>query len=324
MGSRLQKLRRWFVAHPALALLLAAGVLPAQQRSYSIERFEARVDAAAAEAETLDDLVAGVDYVLDIGRPVGSRVTSLTRNGRPVSDSDSFTLALHDYRQQGGGGFTMLAGAPVVYAEWPAPAGMPTLVLYSHYDVISPEPVDQWTYPPSSATRIGGQGIGRGSTDANAKLLALILDRFRSLARAKEPEREKAASDAQENQKCNEKSHERRYFRGRRDAGEDPILGVTHQLLLHQCDNVLELRQVARVRLDQSLVRRNHFLGFFFNSRQFSFTGRTVHSLRRGLRISYQLVCVTFISCKQKNIFHGLPVAAVRIGARFLMCNRYS
>jgi 2',3'-cyclic-nucleotide 2'-phosphodiesterase/3'-nucleotidase len=61
------------------------------------------------------DIVAGVDYVLDISKPIGARVTTLLRNGRPVSDTDSFTMALHDYRQQGGGGFAMLQGAPVVY-----------------------------------------------------------------------------------------------------------------------------------------------------------------------------------------------------------------
>lgn len=61
------------------------------------------------------DIVAGVDYVLDLSKPIGSRVTSLTRDGRPVADGDSFTMALHDYRQQGGGGFAMLRGAPVVY-----------------------------------------------------------------------------------------------------------------------------------------------------------------------------------------------------------------
>ena len=61
------------------------------------------------------DIVAGVDYVLDISKPIGSRVTTLARNGRPVQDTDSFTMALHDYRQQGGGGFAMIQGAPVVY-----------------------------------------------------------------------------------------------------------------------------------------------------------------------------------------------------------------
>jgi acetylornithine deacetylase/succinyl-diaminopimelate desuccinylase-like protein len=66
------------------------------------------------------------------------------------------------------------AGAPVVYAEWPAPPGGKTLVLYSHYDVISPEPVEEWTYPPFGATRVDGKIIGRGATDAKANLLALV------------------------------------------------------------------------------------------------------------------------------------------------------
>jgi len=65
--------------------------------------------------------------------------------------------------------------APVVFAELPAPAGRPTLLLYSHYDVISPEPVAEWTHPPFAATRVAGRIIGRGSTDAKANLLALIL-----------------------------------------------------------------------------------------------------------------------------------------------------
>jgi 2',3'-cyclic-nucleotide 2'-phosphodiesterase (5'-nucleotidase family) len=61
------------------------------------------------------DLLAGADYTLDVSRPVGQRVTRLTVRGRPVADADSFTLALNNYRQTGGGGFTMLASAPVVY-----------------------------------------------------------------------------------------------------------------------------------------------------------------------------------------------------------------
>ncbi|MBC7895425.1 MAG: 5'-nucleotidase C-terminal domain-containing protein [Cytophagaceae bacterium] len=61
------------------------------------------------------DIVAGADYVLDLSKPLGQRVTSLTVRGRPVTDGDSFTMALSNYRQSGGGGFAMLQGAPVVY-----------------------------------------------------------------------------------------------------------------------------------------------------------------------------------------------------------------
>ncbi|MEK6768491.1 MAG: 5'-nucleotidase C-terminal domain-containing protein [Gemmatimonadota bacterium] len=61
------------------------------------------------------DIVSGAEYELDISRPVGQRVRILRVNGRDVADTDSFTLALNNYRQQGGGGFPMIARAPVVY-----------------------------------------------------------------------------------------------------------------------------------------------------------------------------------------------------------------
>ena len=64
--------------------------------------------------------------------------------------------------------------APVIFAECPGEAGAPVLVCYSHYDVITPEPVDQWRVPPFSATREDGRIYGRGATDAKANVLALI------------------------------------------------------------------------------------------------------------------------------------------------------
>lgn len=61
------------------------------------------------------DVISGVDYALDLTRPIGERVVRLERAGRAVAPTDSFTLALNNYRQGGGGGFTMVARAPVVY-----------------------------------------------------------------------------------------------------------------------------------------------------------------------------------------------------------------
>ena len=63
------------------------------------------------------DMVAGVDYVIDVSRPIGQRIVSLTYQGQPVRGDQTFTLALNNYRQTGGGGFAMLAGAPVIYDE---------------------------------------------------------------------------------------------------------------------------------------------------------------------------------------------------------------
>jgi acetylornithine deacetylase/succinyl-diaminopimelate desuccinylase-like protein len=64
--------------------------------------------------------------------------------------------------------------APVIHARIPAPPGGKTLLLYSHYDVITPEPESEWTYPPFDATRVDGKIVGRGSSDAKANLLSLL------------------------------------------------------------------------------------------------------------------------------------------------------
>ncbi|HEV2927512.1 MAG TPA: 5'-nucleotidase C-terminal domain-containing protein, partial [Propionibacteriaceae bacterium] len=61
------------------------------------------------------DVIAGARYEIDLRRPVGDRIRNLAVRGRRVRPADSFTLALSSYRQTGGGGYTMLRDAPVVY-----------------------------------------------------------------------------------------------------------------------------------------------------------------------------------------------------------------
>ncbi|MDT0330245.1 bifunctional metallophosphatase/5'-nucleotidase [Nocardiopsis lambiniae] len=61
------------------------------------------------------DQLAGVDYELDVSRPAGQRVTSLTLNGTPVTDDQRFVVAVNNYRQSGGGAFPHITDAPVVY-----------------------------------------------------------------------------------------------------------------------------------------------------------------------------------------------------------------
>jgi 2',3'-cyclic-nucleotide 2'-phosphodiesterase/3'-nucleotidase len=61
------------------------------------------------------DMVAGVDYTIDVSRPIGERIVTLTFDGRPVTPTDTFTMALSNYRQSGSGGFSMFRDAPVVY-----------------------------------------------------------------------------------------------------------------------------------------------------------------------------------------------------------------
>jgi 2',3'-cyclic-nucleotide 2'-phosphodiesterase/3'-nucleotidase len=63
------------------------------------------------------DMVAGVTYDIDVRQPVDSRILNLTYQGKPVTDGQTFTMAMNSYRQRGGGGFEMLKNCPVVYNQ---------------------------------------------------------------------------------------------------------------------------------------------------------------------------------------------------------------
>ena len=60
------------------------------------------------------DVVAGVEYTVDVSRAVGDRIADLRFRGEPVRDDQTFTLAINNYRQSGGGGYSMIQDAPVI------------------------------------------------------------------------------------------------------------------------------------------------------------------------------------------------------------------
>ncbi len=61
------------------------------------------------------DIAEGVTYELNISKPNGQRIEKLQYQGKPVLPDQKFRLATNNYRVNGGGGYTMYKGAPVVY-----------------------------------------------------------------------------------------------------------------------------------------------------------------------------------------------------------------
>ncbi len=61
-------------------------------------------------------------------------------------------------------------GHPLLYAEGPQMAGRPTVLIYGHYDVQPPEPLEPWKTPPFEPTVIGGNIIARGATDDKGQM----------------------------------------------------------------------------------------------------------------------------------------------------------
>jgi acetylornithine deacetylase/succinyl-diaminopimelate desuccinylase-like protein len=63
---------------------------------------------------------------------------------------------------------------PVVYAEWLGAPGQPTVLVYGHYDVQPPDPLDKWTSPPFTPSVRDGRLYARGVSDDKGPMLIPI------------------------------------------------------------------------------------------------------------------------------------------------------
>ena len=67
------------------------------------------------------------------------------------------------------------AGHPMVVGRWLQAQGAPTVLLYGHYDVQPPDPLDLWISPPFEPTIRDGRIFARGVADNKGQHLAQIL-----------------------------------------------------------------------------------------------------------------------------------------------------
>ncbi|OGU04407.1 MAG: hypothetical protein A2W29_02305, partial [Gemmatimonadetes bacterium RBG_16_66_8] len=63
---------------------------------------------------------------------------------------------------------------PVVWAEGPPVPGAPTVLVYGHYDVQPPDPMDEWTSPPFEPTVRGDSLFARGATDDKGQVFSIV------------------------------------------------------------------------------------------------------------------------------------------------------
>jgi acetylornithine deacetylase/succinyl-diaminopimelate desuccinylase-like protein len=65
-------------------------------------------------------------------------------------------------------------GHPLVYGEWTGAPGKPTLLVYGHYDVQPPDPLEEWRSPPFEPVVRGEDIFARGASDDKGQTYILI------------------------------------------------------------------------------------------------------------------------------------------------------
>jgi acetylornithine deacetylase/succinyl-diaminopimelate desuccinylase-like protein len=63
---------------------------------------------------------------------------------------------------------------PIVCAGWKKAQGLPTILIYGHYDVQPAEPFNQWRSPPFKPVIVGNKIYGRGAADDKGQLFTHI------------------------------------------------------------------------------------------------------------------------------------------------------
>jgi 2',3'-cyclic-nucleotide 2'-phosphodiesterase/3'-nucleotidase len=93
------------------------------------------------------DIAEGVTYVLNIAKPIGQRIEDLQFQGKPLAPRQKLRLATNNYRVNGGGGYTMYKGAPVVYRS---SEEIRELIIdwVERHKTIPTEPTNNWRLVP--------------------------------------------------------------------------------------------------------------------------------------------------------------------------------
>src|ERR1043165_3320244 len=97
-------------------------------------------------------------------------VSTLTEHKADVQKAAEFVAA--DLRRIGMENVQVIPtkGHPLVYADWLHASGKATVLMYAHYDVQPPDPLNEWITPPFEPTERNNNLYARGAVDDKGQL----------------------------------------------------------------------------------------------------------------------------------------------------------
>ncbi|MFC3039311.1 bifunctional metallophosphatase/5'-nucleotidase [Virgibacillus xinjiangensis] len=60
------------------------------------------------------DMWEGIEYTIDVAKPTGERIETITYHGEPLREEQTYQVVLNNYRASGGGNYDMFKGKPVL------------------------------------------------------------------------------------------------------------------------------------------------------------------------------------------------------------------
>lgn len=104
------------------------------------------------------------------------RIPSISADSDHREDVQRAAKWLHDHFQRMGLATELIEteGNPFVYAESPAVPGAPVALVYGHYDVQPPDPLDLWDNLPFDPIVKNGNVYARGASDDKGQMLTHV------------------------------------------------------------------------------------------------------------------------------------------------------
>ncbi len=104
------------------------------------------------------------------------RIPSISANPAHKPDMERAAEFVRSQLEQAGAKAQIFktAGHPIVYGETEGAENGPTALVYGHYDVQPPDPLDEWKSPPFEPTIRDGYVYARGATDDKGQLFTHI------------------------------------------------------------------------------------------------------------------------------------------------------
>ncbi len=96
------------------------------------------------------DIAQGVEYEIDVSKPLGQRIQNLRWKGKPLADNQPLRIALNNYRAGGSGGYTMFKDAKVLWRSTDEIRDM-IIRYYSDKQHLPEQPDNNWHVLPDAA-----------------------------------------------------------------------------------------------------------------------------------------------------------------------------